>query len=111
MRKDVECTFGILKKRWQVLNDGLAYRDINKCERVFNACCCLHNMMLDQMERNTVRVGRGAPIGTDGIWLDGSTVATEATDIMSSLQFAKRRSLLAKHLLVLRKKGPIDVSI
>jgi hypothetical protein len=56
-------------------------------------------------------VGRGAPIGTDGIWLDGSTVATEATDIMSSLQFAKRRSLLAKHLLVLRKKGPIDVSI
>ena len=68
--------------------------------------------MLDQMERNTVRVGRGAPIGTDGIWLDGSTVATEATDIMMSLlQFAKRRSLLAKHLLVLRKNGSIDVSI
>ena len=108
VRKDVECTFGILKKRWQVLNDGLAYQDINKCERIFNACCCLNNMMLDQMERNTVRVGRGAPIGTDGIWLDGSTVATEATDIMSSLQFAKRRLLLAKHLLVQRKKGPIS---
>jgi hypothetical protein len=94
-----------------VLNDGILYRDISKCERIFNACCCLNNMMLDQMERNPVRVGRGAPIGTDGIWLDGSTVATEATDIMWSLQFAKRRSLLAKHLLVLRKKGPIDVSI
>ena len=78
---------------------------------VFNACCCLQNYMLDQMERNTVRVGSGAPIGTDGIWLDGNTVATEATDVMWSLQFAKRRSLLAKHLLVLRKKGPIDVSI
>jgi hypothetical protein len=37
--------------------------------------------MLDQMERNRVRVGRGAPIGTDGIWLDGNTVATEATDV------------------------------
>mgnify|MGYP006160651087 FL=1 len=110
VRKDVECTFGILKKRWQVLNDGLDYRDINKCERIFNACCCLNNLMLDQMERNTVRVGRGAPIGTDGIWLDGNTVATEATDVMWSLQFAKRRSLLAKHLLVLRKKGPIDVN-
>jgi hypothetical protein len=67
--------------------------------------------MLDQMERNPVRVGRGAPIGSDGIWLDGSTVAAEATDIIWSLQFAKRRSLLAKHLLVLRKKGPIDVSL
>ena len=64
--------------------------------------------MLDQMERNPVCVGHGAPIGTDGIWLDGNTVATEATDVMQSLQFAKRHSLLAKHLLVLCKKGPID---
>ena len=67
--------------------------------------------MIDQMERNTVRVGRGAPIGTGGIWLDGNTVATEATDVMWSLQFAKRPSMLAKHLLILRKKGPIDVNV
>ncbi len=94
------------------MNDGLDYHDINKCEKIFNACCCLNNLMLDQMERNTVRVGRGAPIGTDGIWLDGnSTVATEATDVMWSLQFAKRHSLLAKHLKVLRKKGPINVEV
>jgi hypothetical protein len=63
--------------------------------------------MLDQMERNRVRVGRGAPIGMDGVWLDGNTAATEATDVMKSMQFAKRRSLLAKHLYVLRKDGPI----
>ena len=111
IRKDVECTFGILKKRWQVLNDGLDYQDINKCERIFNACCCLNNLMLDQMGRNTVCVGCGAPIGTDGIWLDGNMVAPEATYVMWSLQFAKRCSLLAKHLLVLRKKGPIDVNV
>ncbi len=84
VRKDVECTFGILKKRWKVLNDGLHYRDIRTCERVFNACCCLHNFMLDQ-----VRVGHGAPIGTDGIWLAGNTVVTETTDVMLSMQFAK----------------------
>ena len=53
--------------------------------------------MLDQMERNQVRVGRGAPIGSDGVWLDGNTVAHEATDMMQSMQFAKRRSLLANH--------------
>ena len=102
--------FGILKKRWQVLNDGLHYCDIRTCEKIFNACCCMYNCMLDQMERNSVWVGSGAPIGTDGIWLDGNTVATEATDVMLSMQFAKRRSLLAKHLLVLRKKSPIDVN-
>ncbi len=54
--------------------------------------------MLDQMERIRVRVGRGAPIGTDGIWLDGSTDATKATDVMLLMQFAKRRSLLVTHL-------------
>jgi len=108
VQKGIECKFGILKKRWQVLNDC----DINKCERIFNACCCLNNFMLHQMERNSVRVGHGAPIGTDGTCLDGNTVATEATDVMLSMQFAKakRRLLLAKHLLVLRKKGPIDVN-
>ena len=54
VQKDVECTFGILKKRWQTLNNGLNYCDIRTCG--------LHNFMLDQMERNQVRVGRGAPI-------------------------------------------------
>ena len=39
VRKDVECTFDILKKRWQVLNNGLHYCDIRTCERIFNACC------------------------------------------------------------------------
>ena len=80
------------------MNDGLHYCDIRTCERVCNACCCLHNFMLDQMEKTRVRVGHGAPIGTDGIWLDGSTDATEATDVMILMQFARRRSLLAKHL-------------
>jgi hypothetical protein len=107
VQKDVECTFGILKKRWQVLNDGLHYRDIRTCERVFNACCCIHNLMLELMERNCVRVGCGALIGTDGIWLDGNTVATEATDVMLSMQFAKRHSLLAKHLSFYERKVPL----
>jgi hypothetical protein len=66
--------------------------------------------MLDQMERSSVWVGRGAPMGNDGIWLDGDTVATEATDAALLLQFATRRLLLAKHLCILRKKGPIGVN-
>jgi hypothetical protein len=57
--KDVECTFGITKKRWQILNNGFKYRDINICEKIFINCCCLHNFFLDLMEQNTVRVGRG----------------------------------------------------
>ncbi len=66
--------------------------------------------MLDQMERSRVEVGRGAPMETDGTWLDGETVLTEVTDKTLSLQFVKWRSLLAKHPSVLRKNGHIDVN-
>ena len=67
VRKDVECTLGILKKQWRVLNNELNYCDINICEKIFVTCCCLNNFLLDQMERNIVQVGRGVPIGNDGV--------------------------------------------
>ncbi len=59
VRKDMECTFGIIKKRWQILNNGLYYHDIGICEKIFVSCCCLHNILLDLMERADVRVGHG----------------------------------------------------
>jgi hypothetical protein len=54
VRKDVECTFGIIKKRWRILNNGLFYRNIGDCEKIFVTCCCLHNFLLDLMERGDV---------------------------------------------------------
>ena len=63
------------------------------------------------MERTNVRVGRGAPIGVDGIWLSGTTEveqeATEENDCDLSFQFLHRRSLLVNHFNVFRRKGPI----
>jgi hypothetical protein len=74
IRKDVECTFGILKKRWRILDYGLQYYDMKFCEKVFTVCCCaLHNILLDVgddmgFSRVNVRVCRGAPSGSDGLW-------------------------------------------
>jgi len=108
VRKDVECTFGILKKRWRVLNNGLMYRDIKVCEKIFVTCCCLHNFLLDIMVRHNVRVGRGYPIGDDGLWLSGHTHSSESeTERFLATKFGMRRALLAKHLNVFRKLGPI----
>jgi hypothetical protein len=69
--KDMECTFGIIKKRWRILNNGFYQRNIVKCDKIFVTCCSLNNFMLNLMERTNVRVGRGAPMGDDGIWLSG----------------------------------------
>ncbi len=52
--KDVECTFGIRKKRWRVLSHGFTYQDIKICEKIFVTCCCLHNFLLDLMDWSTV---------------------------------------------------------
>ena len=109
VRKDVECTFGIIKKRWRILNNGFYFRDMAQCAKIFVTCCCLHNFMLDLMEMSSVTVGRGAPMGDDGIWLSGSRdVEPEETDRVLSKQFDQRRILLVHHLYHKRKLGDMS---
>ena len=109
VRKDVECTFGIRKKRWRILNNGFYHRDIVICKKIFVTCCWMNNYLLDLMERSNVRVGRGATIGDDGIWLAGhrEDENPKETDRVLSTQFIHRRNLLVKHLHVFHKKGKI----
>jgi len=47
MRKDVECTFGILKSRWTILDKGVQARKIENADQVWKTCCALHNMLLE----------------------------------------------------------------
>ena len=71
VHKDVECTFGMLKKRWKILNNGLKFQDIKVCKKIFVTCCCLHNFLLNVMVHHKVWDGWGYPIGDDGLWLSG----------------------------------------
>ena len=47
MRKDVECTFGILKGRWRILKTGICLGGVEKADKIFLTCCALHNWLLD----------------------------------------------------------------
>ena len=47
MRKDVECTFGIMKGRWRILKTGIRLHGTNKADRTWKTCCALHNMLLE----------------------------------------------------------------
>jgi hypothetical protein len=115
IRKDVECTFGILKKRWRILDYGLHYYDMKKCEMVFTVCCIMHNILLDVGEDQGMNyvnpVGRGGPIGRDGLFLEGPVELQQrvgrdaitlrgmkAADRADALQWMARRDLLAAHL-------------
>jgi len=47
MRKDVECTFGILKKRFTFLKHSVQLHDMDSISEAFRAACVLHNILLD----------------------------------------------------------------
>jgi len=47
LRKDVECTFGILKGRWRVLKTGIRLQGLEVANNVWKTCCALHNWLLD----------------------------------------------------------------
>jgi hypothetical protein len=47
MRKDVECTFGILKGRWRILKSGTRIHGHEATDMVWKTCCALHNWLLD----------------------------------------------------------------
>ena len=46
MRKDVECTFGILKQRFSILRYGVRLSSIKQVDQVWLTCCALHNKLL-----------------------------------------------------------------
>ncbi len=47
IRKDVECTFGILKKRFRILTSGIRNQKEHCVTAIFKTCCALHNQLLE----------------------------------------------------------------
>ena len=108
VRKDVECTFGILKKCWRILEYAIHYRDIETPEEVFLTGCVLHNMMAEDVESrdNQIRVGRGRPLGADAIYIwvppeerNQSTSQNQATtNRRYEMEWSNRHSNLVDHI-------------
>jgi hypothetical protein len=51
-RKDVECTFGIMKGRFLVFNSPIRFHGIDIIDKIWLTCCALHNMLLESNQRN-----------------------------------------------------------
>ena len=54
MRKDVECTFGILKQRFSILRYGIRLGCIKHVDQIWLTCCSLRNklLMIDELHQN-----------------------------------------------------------
>jgi Plant transposon protein. len=60
VRKDVECVFGILKKRFLFLKHPIRLHDPEQIHRAFVTCCVIHNILNDYNlfdEKNDVEYG------------------------------------------------------
>ena len=62
VRKDVECAFGILKKRFRMLRLPFLVRDAIDIEKIFKTCMIIHNMLLIDDGLNSIG-------DLDGDWL------------------------------------------
>ncbi len=47
MRKDVECTFGILIGQWRILKTGVWIYGVDNDDKIWSTCCALHNWLLN----------------------------------------------------------------
>ena len=46
VRKDAECTFGILKKRWRILKNHMLIHNEARIDNMVFTCAVLHNMLI-----------------------------------------------------------------
>ena len=46
VRKDIECTFGILKGRFRILKIPILLQSKEEIDNVLFTCCCLHNEIM-----------------------------------------------------------------
>jgi hypothetical protein len=65
MRKDVECTFGILNGRWRILKSGVRLHGVDTVDSVWFTCCALHNWLLEVDGPTEEWVGGVCKVGSE----------------------------------------------
>lgn len=100
LRKDVECTFGILKKRFAILKHRSRLHSKELVEDIFRSCCVLHNMNHDFDDYDHTDDN-----GLGGVVNDLFRDDLERMTIPEQQRFAQRRDHLITHFEYHRSMG------
>ena len=87
VRKDVECTFGILKGRFRILKTGIRLGGQQASDRIFLTCCALHNWLLE-----VDGLDKGWEEGVASMW-QGNLGLHDASDVQDHLPVPLQRML------------------
>jgi hypothetical protein len=99
LRKVVECTFGILKQKWRPLKTGTFFGKPDTLDKLFRACCALHNLILEQ--EHGVRIFHGGQHPEHDLNVSGPYDSLSETQ--RKAMFRDRRAQLALHHEVFRE--------
>lgn len=104
LRKDVECTFGILKKRYCILKHRARLHSKELIEDIFRCCCILHNMnhTFDKYDERNENETTQVP---DQESLEADFVPTFNEGMRQCEHFIIRRELLIDHYQYCRSNG------
>lgn len=110
-RKNVECQFGILKKRGKILKSGLPYKSVAQCDNIVTFLCILHNMLkvcdglhdIGNLETDWERV---KITGIENLSRNlGSDLTEEDQDVDS--EFDLKRLKLMRHMRIAHARGEV----
>jgi hypothetical protein len=104
VRKDVECTFGILKGRFRILKTGICLGGQQAGDRIFLTCCALHNMLLE-----VDGLDKGWEEGVASMW-EGNLGLHDASDVMDHLPVPIQRMLSPTGLRRYDATSDIDIT-
>ena len=106
VRKDVECFFERLKRRFGLLRDSIEYQSQSAIDNAFFSCCVLHNMLheYDHMDEWAVELDE---LAAGGIPLNDAMihpyVEAEAQQVEEG--HTELRDKLITHYIVTRERG------
>lgn len=107
VRKDVECFFGRLKRRFGFLRSSVEYQSKSVIDNAFYSCCILHNMLheFDRLGDWHIALdeSRAAGIPLNDAMLYPDVVHQEEVDYGHS----ELRSKLIDHFAAVRETGEV----
>ena len=124
LRKDIECVFGKLKKRFLAIKNPIRFENPDDIERMFLTCCALHNALLQHDNPNDDDVSVIDGIGdndeeteteteteTEEDSSDGSNGNESGSGIrfLTDWDFHDRRGALVKHYNICVAQRTIDM--
>ncbi|KAL7600055.1 hypothetical protein Lser_V15G26946 [Lactuca serriola] len=110
-RKDMERTFGVLKRRWQVLTVGAMSCEMKRLQHVMYACIILHNMIIEDERRAICRYNENEVLpNVEGVVIGTQEYGVNRREVHNRDIHHALRAVLVEHIYRAHIQPPLEFS-